>query len=67
VELCLKAGKQDEAEKLYRELLDLNPENYNYYAGLRKAMGLVPAAGAFAIDNYTTPRSLTAVMRRGNV
>jgi len=50
VELCLKAGKQDEAEKLYRELLELNPENYNYYAGLRKAMGLVPAAGTHSLS-----------------
>jgi hypothetical protein len=52
----LKAGKQDEAEKLYRELLELNPENYNYYAGLRKAMGLAPAAGTHSSRIPLPPR-----------
>jgi tetratricopeptide (TPR) repeat protein len=42
VDLCLKAGKLEEAEQVYRELLHLNPENYNYYTGLQKAMGLSP-------------------------
>lgn len=50
VELCLAAGKHEEAEKVYRELLHLNPENYNYYVGLQKAMGLVPASGSGSLS-----------------
>jgi len=52
VDLCLKAGKLEEAEQVYRELLHLNPENYNYYTGLQKAMGLSPDGTVFLCFLY---------------
>lgn len=48
MELCLKAGENTEAEKVFRGLLHLNPENFNYYAGLQKALGLPSQSGIFA-------------------
>lgn len=38
--MLLHLGKKEEAEKVYRELLDLNIENHKYHAGLREALGL---------------------------
>lgn len=38
--MLLHLGKKEGAEKVYRDLLDLNIENHNYHTGLREALGL---------------------------
>jgi len=36
--ILLKLGRREEAEAIYREQLDRNPENWDYYAGLEDAV-----------------------------
>ncbi|KAL6772109.1 hypothetical protein ACKKBG_A28965 [Auxenochlorella protothecoides x Auxenochlorella symbiontica] len=38
--LLTKLGRTEEAEGVYWELLGINPENHQYHAGLRTALGL---------------------------
>ncbi|WOH05562.1 hypothetical protein DCAR_0624981 [Daucus carota subsp. sativus] len=40
VSLLVKLGQLEEGEKLYRLLLSMNPDNYRYYEGLHKCLGL---------------------------
>ncbi|WOG99228.1 hypothetical protein DCAR_0518576 [Daucus carota subsp. sativus] len=40
VSLLVKLGQLEEGEKLYRALLSMNPDNYGYYEGLQKCLGL---------------------------
>lgn len=40
--LYLKTNRLAEAEEIYRKLLDVNPDNYHYYEGLQKCLGLTP-------------------------
>lgn len=39
-QLLLALDRSDEAEKLYRELLNVNPDNYRHHAVLRRAAGM---------------------------
>ncbi|CAA2965649.1 N-terminal acetyltransferase A complex auxiliary subunit NAA15-like isoform X2 [Olea europaea var. sylvestris] len=38
--LLVKLGHAEEGEKLYKVLLSMNPDNYRYYEGLQRCMGL---------------------------
>ncbi|CAM6129165.1 unnamed protein product [Calypogeia fissa] len=38
--LLLSLNRLAEAEDVYRDLLDMNPDNYGYYEGLQKCLGL---------------------------
>ena len=38
--ILLRAGRLQEAEQQYRELLQANPDHYRYHEGLQTAMGL---------------------------
>ncbi|KAL8098992.1 N-terminal acetyltransferase A complex auxiliary subunit NAA15-like isoform X2 [Apium graveolens] len=40
VSLLVKLGQFEEGEKLYRLLVSMNPDNYRYYEGLQKCLGL---------------------------
>ncbi|KAG0580042.1 hypothetical protein M758_4G144800 [Ceratodon purpureus] len=40
--LYLQINHLAEAEEIYRKLLDVNPDNYHYYEGLQKCLGLAP-------------------------
>ncbi|WJX48860.1 N-alpha-acetyltransferase 16, NatA auxiliary subunit [Trifolium repens] len=40
VSVLVKLGHLEEAETLYRILLSMNPDNYSYYEGLQKCVGL---------------------------
>lgn len=40
--LLLKLGRPAESEKIYWELLGINPDNYRYYQGLQACLGLKP-------------------------
>ncbi|XP_059645164.1 N-terminal acetyltransferase A complex auxiliary subunit NAA15 [Cornus florida] len=48
VSLLVKLGHQEEGEKLYRMLLSMNPDNYRYYEGLQKCVGLLPESGQYS-------------------
>ncbi|XP_010532133.1 PREDICTED: N-alpha-acetyltransferase 15, NatA auxiliary subunit-like [Tarenaya hassleriana] len=50
VSLLTKLGRLEEADKLYRVLLSMNPDNYRYYDGLQKCLGLYPESGQFSSD-----------------
>lgn len=54
VNLYMALDMKEEAIKVYKELLAYNPENFEYYRGLQKAMGLLPSAGIYLnIQNFT--------------
>ena len=38
--LFLKLNRNSEAQIKYRDLIDYNPDNYNYYHKLQESMGL---------------------------
>ncbi|XP_050384710.1 N-terminal acetyltransferase A complex auxiliary subunit NAA15 [Argentina anserina] len=40
VALLVKLGRLEEGAELYRVLLSMNPDNYRYYQGLQKCLGL---------------------------
>ncbi|XP_010537937.1 PREDICTED: N-alpha-acetyltransferase 15, NatA auxiliary subunit [Tarenaya hassleriana] len=50
VSLLIKLGRLEEADKLYRVLLSMNPDNYRYYEGLQKCLGLHSENGQFSSD-----------------
>ncbi|EYU21564.1 hypothetical protein ABFS82_09G099700 [Erythranthe guttata] len=51
VSLLEKLGLFDEGEELYRKLLSMNPDNYRYYEGLQRCMGLYSANGQYSSDD----------------
>ncbi|KAM3699872.1 hypothetical protein ACJW30_05G058200 [Castanea mollissima] len=50
VSLLVKLGRLEEAEKLYQALLSMNPDNYRYYEGLQKCVGLYSENAQFSND-----------------
>ncbi|XP_065628602.1 N-terminal acetyltransferase A complex auxiliary subunit NAA15 [Quercus suber] len=50
VSLLVKLGRLEEAEKLYQALLSMNPDNYRYYEGLQKCVGLYSENDQFSAD-----------------
>ncbi|XP_061338524.1 N-terminal acetyltransferase A complex auxiliary subunit NAA15 [Gastrolobium bilobum] len=50
VSLLVKLGRLEEGEKLYQGLLSMNPDNYRYYEGLQKCVGLYSENGDFSPD-----------------
>ncbi|CAN6845863.1 unnamed protein product [Brassica oleracea] len=48
--LLWKLGRPAEASKLYRVLLSMNPDNYRYYEGLQKCLGLYSESGQYSSD-----------------
>ncbi|KAL2332403.1 hypothetical protein Fmac_019984 [Flemingia macrophylla] len=51
VSLLVKLGRLEEGEKLYQALLSMNPDNYRYYEGLQKCVGLYSENGHFSPDD----------------
>ncbi|XP_043702732.1 N-terminal acetyltransferase A complex auxiliary subunit NAA15 isoform X2 [Telopea speciosissima] len=51
VSLLVKLGRLGEGEKVYRVLLTMNPDNYRYYEGLQKCMGLYSESGQYSSDD----------------
>eukprot|EP00268_Persea_americana_P057678 TRINITY_DN691_c1_g1_i3.p1 TRINITY_DN691_c1_g1~~TRINITY_DN691_c1_g1_i3.p1 ORF type:complete len:902 (+),score=191.41 TRINITY_DN691_c1_g1_i3:143-2848(+) len=47
VSLLIKLGRVEEAEKIYRDLLSMIPDNYRYYEGLQKCLGLYSENGKY--------------------
>ncbi|XP_023770332.1 N-terminal acetyltransferase A complex auxiliary subunit NAA15 [Lactuca sativa] len=50
VSLLVKLNRFEEGEKLYRVLLSMNPDNYKYYEGLQKCVGLHSKIGQYSSD-----------------
>ncbi|KAI7743200.1 hypothetical protein M8C21_020556, partial [Ambrosia artemisiifolia] len=48
--LLVKLNRLEEGEKLYRVLLTMNPDNYRYYEGLQKCVGLHSETGQYTSD-----------------
>ncbi|KAH9714680.1 N-terminal acetyltransferase A complex auxiliary subunit NAA15 [Citrus sinensis] len=48
VSLLVKIGRLEEAAELYRALLSMNPDNYSYYEGLQKCLGLYRDNGNYS-------------------
>ncbi|KAJ8427132.1 hypothetical protein Cgig2_033942 [Carnegiea gigantea] len=50
VSLLVKLNRLEEAAKLYRALLYMNPDNYRYYEGLQRCAGLYSEKGQYSSD-----------------
>ncbi|KAF5726902.1 putative NMDA receptor-regulated protein [Tripterygium wilfordii] len=50
VSLLVKLGRLEEGAKLYRQLLSMNPDNYIYYEGLQKCLGLYSDEGGYSSE-----------------
>ncbi|PWA64291.1 tetratricopeptide repeat (TPR)-containing protein [Artemisia annua] len=50
VSLLVKLNNIEEGEKLYRVLLTMNPDNYSYYEGLQKCIGLYSETGQYSSE-----------------
>ncbi|KAK1299486.1 hypothetical protein QJS10_CPB14g01154 [Acorus calamus] len=50
VSLLEKLGHTEEGEKVYKILLFMNPDNYRYYSGLQKCLGLYSEKSQFTSD-----------------
>ncbi|CAL5361415.1 unnamed protein product [Camellia sinensis] len=50
VSLLVKLGRLEDGEKLYRVLLSMNPDNYRYYEGLHKCVGLLSEGHHYSSD-----------------
>ncbi|XP_024387242.1 N-terminal acetyltransferase A complex auxiliary subunit NAA15 isoform X1 [Physcomitrium patens] len=48
--LYLQTNRLSEAEEIYRKLLVVNPDNYHYYEGLQKCLGLISDGKAYTSE-----------------
>ncbi|XP_060205680.1 N-terminal acetyltransferase A complex auxiliary subunit NAA15-like isoform X2 [Lycium barbarum] len=60
--LLLKLGRLEEGEKLFRVLLTMNPDNYRYYEGLQRCLGLYSEKGQYTADEIDRLESLYRVL-----
>ncbi|XP_018632751.1 N-terminal acetyltransferase A complex auxiliary subunit NAA15 isoform X2 [Nicotiana tomentosiformis] len=58
VSLLLKLGRFEEGERLFRVLLSMNPDNYRYYEGLQRCLGLHSEKGQYSSDEIDKLESL---------
>ncbi|BAT98535.1 hypothetical protein LR48_Vigan406s014400 [Vigna angularis] len=58
VSLLVKLGHLQEGEALYQALLSMNPDNYRYYEGLQKCVGLYLEDGQYSPDQIDQLDSL---------
>ncbi|KAK7261867.1 hypothetical protein RIF29_28190 [Crotalaria pallida] len=63
VSLLVKLGRLEEGEKLYQALLSMNPDNYRYYEGLQKCVGLYSENGNFSLDEIDRLDALYKTLR----
>ncbi|KAH0434372.1 hypothetical protein IEQ34_026832 [Dendrobium chrysotoxum] len=50
VSILDKLGRVEDGEKLYRSLLLMNPDNYRYFVGLQKCLGLYSEIGQYTTE-----------------
>ncbi|XP_058226821.1 N-terminal acetyltransferase A complex auxiliary subunit NAA15 [Rhododendron vialii] len=58
VSLLVKLGSLEDGEKLYRMLLSMNPDNYRYYEGLQKCVGLSSKSHCYSSEEIDRLESL---------
>ncbi|XP_002517521.2 N-terminal acetyltransferase A complex auxiliary subunit NAA15 [Ricinus communis] len=58
VSLLVKLARLEEGAELYRVLLAMNPDNYRYYEGLQKCVGLDSENGQYSADEIDKLDSL---------
>ncbi|GKV35750.1 hypothetical protein SLEP1_g43971, partial [Rubroshorea leprosula] len=58
VSLLLKLGHLEEGSKIFKALLSMNPDNYRYYEGLQKCVGLHSENGHYSSDEIDQLKSL---------
>ncbi|KAH9560299.1 hypothetical protein CY35_06G098800 [Sphagnum magellanicum] len=58
--LYLQLNHVNEAEEAYRQLLDVNPDNYGYYEGLHKCLGLSPQGKSYSPEQVEKLRQIYA-------
>ncbi|KAF1859666.1 hypothetical protein Lal_00010250 [Lupinus albus] len=63
VSLLVKLGRFEEGGKLYQSLLSMNPDNYRYYEGLQKCVGLYSENGHFSPDEIDRLDALYKALR----
>ncbi|KAJ7951835.1 N-alpha-acetyltransferase 16, NatA auxiliary subunit [Quillaja saponaria] len=64
VALLVKLGHLEEGEKLYRMLLSVNPDNYRYYEGLQKCVGLFSEDAHYASNEIDQLNALYESLRQ---
>ncbi|KAF3450798.1 hypothetical protein FNV43_RR06887 [Rhamnella rubrinervis] len=65
-EVCLlvKLGHLEEGATLYRALLSMNPDNYRYYEGLQKCLGLYSENAQYSSDQIEQLDALYKSLRQ---
>lgn len=58
VSLLVKLDRREEGEELYRILLSMNPDNYRYYEGLQRCMGLFSENDLYSSDDINRLEAL---------
>lgn len=61
--LYLQVKRLSDAEEAYRKLLDVNPDNYHYYEGLQKCVGLAPGAKVYTSEEVEKLTKLYSELR----
>ncbi|XP_058074694.1 N-terminal acetyltransferase A complex auxiliary subunit NAA15 isoform X2 [Magnolia sinica] len=64
VSLLVKLGRLEEGEKIYRTLLAMIPDNYRYYDGLQKCLGLHSENGQHSSDEVSQLDDLYKSLRK---
>ncbi|XP_030488392.2 N-terminal acetyltransferase A complex auxiliary subunit NAA15 [Cannabis sativa] len=62
--LLVKLGRFEEGATLFRVLLSMNPDNYGYYEGLHKCVGLYSENGQYSPDQIEQLDSLYNSLRQ---
>ncbi|XP_039124680.1 N-terminal acetyltransferase A complex auxiliary subunit NAA15 [Dioscorea cayenensis subsp. rotundata] len=63
VSILVKLGHLKEGEKIYRSLLFMNSDNYKYFVGLQKCLGLYSEKGQYTADEIVQLESLYKSLR----
>ncbi|KAL3633012.1 N-alpha-acetyltransferase 16, NatA auxiliary subunit [Castilleja foliolosa] len=64
VSLLEKLGSFDKGEELYKKLLSMNPDNYKYYEGLQRCMGMHKKNGKYSSDDIDRLEALFESLSR---
>ncbi|KAJ0960818.1 hypothetical protein J5N97_001267 [Dioscorea zingiberensis] len=61
--ISVKLGHLEEGEKMYRSLLVMNSDNYKYFVGLQKCVGLYSENGEYTSDEIVRLEALYKSLR----
>ncbi|KAL5996964.1 N-alpha-acetyltransferase 16, NatA auxiliary subunit [Asimina triloba] len=64
VSLLVKLGHLEEGEQIYRALLNMIPDNYRYYEGLQKCLGLYSENGQYSSEEMDQLDALYKSLRK---